>query len=101
MLKLRTILLYNYPYYLLLILVILISIPRLIIPKNSAYSEQTKTISGKIVAYKEENKSLHITLQSKEKVIIYYYQNDENKINIKLGDTIKVTGEFIKPKSNT
>ena len=69
MLKLRTILLYNYPYYLFLIIVLLISIPRLIIPKTSAYNENTKTISGTVTAYTYSNKSLTITLSAKEKVI--------------------------------
>ena len=70
MLKLRTILLYNYPYYLFLILVILISIPRLIIPKNSVYNENTKTISGKVTSYTYSNNSLKIILSTKEKVIV-------------------------------
>lgn len=101
MLKLRTILLYNYPYYLFLIIVILISIPRLIIPKTSAYNENTKTISGKVTSYTYSNNSLEITIKEKEKIIVYYYLKNENKIDIKLGDTIKVNGELQKPKSNT
>ena len=101
MLKLRTILLYNYPYYLFLILVILISIPRLIIPKNSVYNENTKTISGKVTSYTYSNNSLKIILSTKEKVIVYYYLKNQNNININLGDTIKVIGELQKPKTNT
>ena len=101
MLKLRTILLYNYPYYIFLLLVILISITRLIIPRYSAYNENTKTISGKVIAYTCSNKSLKITMSAKEKVIVYYYLKEKNKINIKLGDSIKVTGELKKPQSNT
>ena len=101
MLKLRTILLYNYPYYLFLILVILISIPRLIIPKNSVYNENTKTISGKVTSYTYSNNSLKIILSTKEKVIVYYYLKNKNNININLGDTIKVIGELQKPKTNT
>ncbi|MBO5120701.1 MAG: DNA internalization-related competence protein ComEC/Rec2 [Bacilli bacterium] len=101
MLKLRTILLYNYPYYLFLILVILISIPRLIIPKNSVYNENTKTISGKVTSYTYSNNSLKIILSTKEKVIVYYYLKNQNNININLGDTIKVIGELQKPKANT
>ena len=101
MLKLRTILLYNYPYYIFLLLVILISITRLIIPRYSTYDENTKTISGKVIAYTCSNKSLKITMSAKEKVIVYYYLKEKNKINIKLGDSIKVTGELKKPQSNT
>ena len=101
MLKLRTILLYNYPYYIFLLLVILISITILIIPRYSVYDENTKTISGKVIAYTYSNKSLKITMSTKEKVIVYYYLKEKNKINIKLGDSIKVTGELKKPPSNT
>ena len=40
-------------------------------------------------------------MSAKEKVIVYYYLKEKNKINIKLGDSIKVTGELKKPQSNT
>ena len=101
MLKLRTILLYNYPYYLLLIIVLLISIPRLIIPKVSNYSTTNKEITGIVIDYDYSNTTLKITLHNKEKLIINYYLSENKKININVGDKIKVIGEFTEPTSNT
>ena len=101
MLKLRTILLYNYPYYLLLIIVLLISIPRLIIPKVSNYSTTNTEITGIVIDYDYSNTTLKITLHNKEKLIINYYLSENKKININVGDKIKVIGEFTEPTSNT
>ena len=101
MLKLRTILLYNYPYYLLLIIILLISIPRLIIPKVSNYSTTNTEITGIVIDYDYSNTTLKITLHKKEKLIINYYLTENKKININVGDKIKVIGEFTEPTSNT
>lgn len=102
MLKLRTILLLNYPYYILLILIILLSSVRLIIPRTSQYSTASTECSGKVIAYELVDKTLKLTIKNKEQVIIYYYlKEDKDYINIKLGDEISVTGEFTKPKENT
>ena len=101
MLKLRTILLYNYPYYLLLIIVLLISVPRLIIPKVSNYSTANTEITGIVIDYDYSNTTLKITLHNKEKLIINYYLSENKKININVGDKIKVIGEFTEPTSNT
>lgn len=101
MLKLRTILLYNYPYYLLLIIVLLISVPRLIIPKVSNYSTANTEITGIVIDYDYSNTTLKITLHNKEKLIINYYLPENKKININVGDKIKVIGEFTEPTSNT
>lgn len=101
MLKLRTILLYNYPYYLLLIIILLISIPRLILPKVSNYSTTNTEITGIVIDYDYSNTTLKITLHKKEKLIINYYLSENKKININVGDKIKVIGEFTEPTSNT
>ena len=101
LLKLRTILLYNYPYYLLLIIVLIISFPRLIIPKQSNYKTTSKEVIGVVEEYSYSKDLLKITISNKEKIIIYYNLKDDNKIDIKLGDKIKVLGEFRKPKPNT
>ena len=97
MLKLRTILLCNYPYYLLLIFVVIISIPRLIIPKTSIYSVNNTKVTGIVISVKEKNTTKEIILKSKEKVLVYY----NKEINLKLGDKIKVTGEFKYPSKAT
>ena len=97
MLKLRTILLCNYPYYLLLIFVVIISIPRLIIPKTSIYSINDTKVTGIVISVKEKNTTKEIILKSNEKVLVYY----NKEINLKLGDKIKVTGEFKYPSKAT
>lgn len=101
LLKLRTILLYNYPYYLLLIFVLLISIPRLIIPKESIYTNSSKEAVGIVTEYSYSNDLLKLTISNKEKLIVYYYLKEDKNIDIQLGDKIKVLGEFTKPKPNT
>ena len=100
MLKLRTILLYNYPYYLLLLLVLIISSIRLIVPKQSNYSNDSTTFTGVVTSYQSNDSYLKLTVKNKETIIVYYYFK-ERKPTFTLGETISVTGEFTKPKKNT
>ena len=69
MLKLRTILLYNYPYYIFLLMVVIISIVRLIIPKESYYSKSSKEFIGKITSYNYSNNYLELTLKKKNQYL--------------------------------
>ena len=104
LLRLRTILLYNYPFYILLIMVLLISSIRLLIPKQSIYNEKSTTCVGTVISYQLTDTKLKVTLKNKEKIIVYYYIKDSNdKLikNIKLGDKLQVIGEFNKPEENT
>lgn len=101
LLKLRTILLCNYPYYLLLLITIIISIPRLVLPKESIYSTTSTSCTGIVTSYIYKANTLKLTIKNKEQLIIYYYLTDADNIDITLGDKIKVTGEFTKPTSNT
>ena len=101
MLRLRKILLCDYLYYSLLILIITISLIRLTIPKASHYNETQTTIEGTIINYVKNNSTITMTIKAKEKLIVYYYLNNKENINLKLGDKIKITGEFNKPKSST
>ena len=98
MLKLRKILLCNYPYYLIFIIVIIISLIRLNIPKVSQYDNNTKQVIGTITAIKEKDKQVTLTIKNKEKLLATYYLNKINT-KYKLGDKIKVIGEFKEPKS--
>ena len=100
MLKLRTILLHDYIYYLILIITILISLPRLFYQRESIYSEKSKYCIGIVESYSYSDEMLKITLKSKEKLIVNYYLNN-NKVNVKLGDKLKVIGTFSKPQKNT
>lgn len=103
MLKLRTILLHNYPYYILLIIVSIISFIRIILPKTSIYTTDSTKVIGIIIDYKLKENTLKITLKNKEKIIVYYYFKEDIKHvkNIKLGDQLEVIGEFSKPEPNT
>ena len=98
MLKLRKILLYNYPYYLIFTIVIIISLIRLNIPKISQFDNNTKQVIGIITSIKEKDKQVTLTIKNKEKLLATYYINKINT-KYKLGDKIKVIGEFKEPKS--
>lgn len=98
MLKLRKILLCNYPYYLIFIIVIIISLIRLNIPKTTQYSNNSKQVIGIITSIKEKDKQVTLTIKNKEKVLATYYLNKINT-KYKLGDKVKVIGEFKQPKS--
>lgn len=102
MLKLRKILLCNYLYYTFFLLVILISLIRLSIPKISLYKENSTTFIGTITKiYLKENK-LIIYLKNKETVITtFYFKEQKDLPNLKLGDKVKVTGIFRQPPKNT
>ncbi len=79
-----------------------ISIPRLLIPKTSNYSEKSKTFIGIIDSVNINDNTLKLTIKNKEQILVYYYlKEDTNYHQLKLGDKVKVTGEFIKPKANS
>ena len=109
MLKLRTILLYNYPYYILLIVVILLTIFRLNRPCfSSSYHSHSRNFTGIITNIKIEGDLLQFTLKDKnnEKVIAsYYFNNQKEKITYStyfhLGEVIEVEGQFTHILKNT
>ncbi len=106
MLKLRTILLHNYPYILLLILALIISFIRLNLPKKSIYSKDDKEFIGTIINYSISDSKVTITLKEKEKLLLnYYFKNQKEKTyfkkNYSLNDTIKVSGDLKIPSKNT
>ncbi len=106
MLKLRTILLHDKLYYLIFIVVIIITIVNIKIPRTSIYDSTTTKVTGKIISQSIDGNKLTLIIKSKEKLIINYYFKEENEKTLyqtkfHLGDYIKVEGEFIKPKSAT
>ena len=98
MLKLRKILLHDSLYYIIFILVLISLITRLSIPKTSNYNLNTKLVTGTVTSIKEKDKQVTLTIKNKEKILITYYKNKID-INLKLGDKIKVIGEFNEPKT--
>ena len=97
MLKLRKILLYNYPYYIFLIFTIIITIIRLLIPKESIYNESCNRITGTITKITVTDKTT-LYIKSKETVIA---TSTKTYKNIDLGDKVTIYGKFIKPTNNT
>ena len=98
MLKLRKILLLDIIYIIFFILVIIISIIRINLPKKSNYSFDDTELTGNIVDIHVFENQYEMIIKGKEKVMVNYYPKEKMELN--LGDKIKVTGEFTKPNSN-
>lgn len=103
MIKLRKVLLYNFLYYILLAVIIFFSLFRINFKHISSYSTNDKTFIGIITNIKIEGDLLSLTLKDKNKEIVqasYYFEtlNEKNKYTtyFKLGDKLKVSGEFSK-----
>lgn len=107
MLKLRKILLYNWIYYLIfLIVIIYFLIFTFLIKHESIYKGNEKEIIGKIVDYNIDGNYFSFIIKSKEKVkCTYYIKNQKEKYylikNIKYGLEINLIGRFLKPINNT
>ncbi len=102
---LRKILLSNYLYIAILLLIIIISIPRLLISSKLYYKGNIKDtfIIKKITI---DNLKLTIEVSSKENLIgTYYFKDKKEKTlfekNYNLGDKILLEGEISLPKENT
>ena len=67
MLKLRTILLHDYIYYILLSITVLITIINILIPRQSIYNENIKSIRAKIISSSITGDKLNLTIKNKEK----------------------------------
>lgn len=100
MLKLRTLLLSNYPYYIILILVIILTIFRLQIPHQSKYDKNITKVTGIIINIKQNNNKITLTLKEKEKVLVTYYLKDNENCTYNLGDKVEATGTLKEPSIN-
>lgn len=106
MLKLRTILLHDYIYYILLSITVLTTIINILIPRQSIYNENIKSIRTKIISSSITGDKLNLTIKNKEKLLVtYYFKSEQEKINFQknyhLGDIIEVKGDLSIPKKNT
>ncbi len=101
MLKLRTLLLHDYIYYVLLLITILISIPRLYIKSPSIYTTSSNELTAKVIDISKKDNKYQLTVKAEEKLIVYYYLKENENLNINLGDIIQVTGTFTIPVQNT
>ena len=101
MLRLRKILLSDYLYLSITILVFLIVIIRLAIPYKSNYTEQSTRFIGTIQKLIIKDDKVTIYLKNKEIIIGTYYLNKLNYSNLELGDKVEITGIFNLPSTNT
>lgn len=97
MLRLRKILLCDYLYISIIIIVLSITIVRLVIPKQSNYNESTNTFIGIVEKIERKDDQIRLYIKNRETVIGTIYKD----VDINLGDKIKITGEFKTPGSNT
>ena len=106
MIKLRKILLYNWPFYLLFFISLLFVLVKINCLSISNYTKDTKFMIGTLEECYVDGNKLTLILYGKEKVIGTYYffsKNDLNSFqqNIFLGDQLKIIGEFSRANSNT
>ena len=108
MIKLRKILLCNYPYYILLIVALTITFYRINLKYTSTYSNNDKNFTGIITNIKIEGDLLSFYLKDKNKELIqasYYFKSlkEKNKYKdyFKLGDKLKIKGEFSEIEKST
>ena len=104
MIKLRTVLLCDKIYYLLLLVVLTISIISISLPIKSIYNGNEKKIIGVITNIYIDGNSLTINVKAREKLICKYYfrrkldiENFSKKYHI--GDKIFLEGNLEKPSS--
>lgn len=97
LLKLRRLLLCDYLYIISFLIILLIGIIFTNFNKNSIYNENINQITGKVTWIEKENEYYKIELKAKEKIIVYYKKEN----NIKVGNELRLEGEFERPKNNT
>lgn len=99
MIRLKTLLQYNYFYIILVILVLCLTFIRNSFYNESKYNSSETFFIGIVDAIKKSDDYYKITIKSKEKIIGSYYSKEP--LNISLGDKITFTGTLNKPKNNT
>lgn len=104
MIKLRTVLLCDKIYYLLLLVALTISIISISLPRKSIYNGNEKKIIGVITNIYIDGNSLTMNVKAREKLICKYYfrrkldiENFSKKYHI--GDKIFLEGNLEKPSS--
>ena len=99
MIRLKTLLQYNYFYIILVILVLCLTFIRNSFYNESKFNGSETSFVGIVDEIKKSNDYYKITIKSKEKIIGSYYSKEP--LNISLGDKITFKGTLSKPKNNT
>lgn len=105
MLRLKTILQYNYLYLILLISVIILSFIRINLNQKSCFTIKEKEFVGILTNKKIEGDLFSFELQSKEKLKCTYYmktiEEKEFLNSLELGITLSLNGNLSIPLNNT
>ena len=99
MIRLKTLLQYNYFYMILVILVLCLTFIRNSFYNESKFNGSETSFVGIVDEIKKSDDYYKITIKSKEKIIGSYYSKEP--LNISLGDKITFKGTLSKPKNNT
>ena len=99
MIRLKTLLQYNYFYIILVILVLCLTFIRISFYNESKFNGSENSFVGIVDDIKKSDDYYKITIKSKEKIIGSYYSKEP--LNISLGDKITFKGTLSKPKNNT
>ena len=100
MIKLRTVLLSNKLYIILIILVLIFSLIRININNTSKYNINTRIIEGIIIDKYIDGNKIDLTIKGKEKIICTKYFNKYNDLKkytdkYNLGDNVIVYGDIL------
>lgn len=99
MIRLKTLLQYNYFYIILVILVLCLTFIRNSFYNESKFNGSETSFVGIVDEIKKSDDYYKIMIKSKEKIIGSYYSKEP--LNISLGDKITFKGTLSKPKNNT
>ena len=99
MIRLKTLLQYNYFYIILVTLVLCLTFMRNSFYNESKFNSSETSFVGIVDEIKKSDDYYKITIKSKEKIIGSYYSKEP--LNISLGDKITFKGTLSKPKNNT
>lgn len=108
MLKLRHTLLSNKLYFIILLIVVAISVPRLLVKENSILDTDTKELTGTITNFTFDGNCLTLDLKIsrfENTKATYYFKELSELLKIKkvlrLGDKISLTGNTKKPRERS
>lgn len=108
MLKLRHTLLSNKLYFIILLIVVAISVPRLLVKENSILDTDTKELTGTITNFTFDGNCLTLDLKIsrfENTKVTYYFKELSELLKIKkvlrLGDKISLTGNTKKPRERS
>ncbi len=104
MIRLRTILLYDYIYILLATIAIIYSLLVIYLyPRNSLYNLDDEVIDGYIDNIIIDGDQLKIELLGKERIMVNYWftsKMEKDNFDLCLGDRVKLVGTISKPRTN-